>query len=151
MLTIKLANMLSVWLGDLKKEQWKSLAIQFLQNSSCCWSPLCKFCLKHTYSLLSLLWTVILSREHASKRYIRVVTLLCNCSCFSSVGLPIFIRMLFKSHFLRDNWICHPWLSTFHTICYSSYYSCSKIPQTGWLKCIELKIFGFVTKHLNFS
>lgn len=44
------------------------------------------------------------------------------------------LRCFLKSHFLRDNWVCHPWLSIFHPICYSSYYSCSKIPQTGWIE-----------------
>ena len=89
----------------------------------------------HTHTLCSVpQWTVTLSRECSLNRgHIWVVTLLCSCSCFSSASRLVFIKMHFKSHFLRDNWICHAWLSTFLPICYSSYYSCSKIPQADWL------------------
>lgn len=89
----------------------------------------------YIYSLLSLLWTIILLRECMLNRgHIWIIVLLCNCNCFSSDSLPVFIKMHFKLHFLRDSWICHAWLSTFLPICYSSYYSCSKIPQAGWLE-----------------
>lgn len=117
------------------------LTIKFLKTRSCCSSFLYKLCLMsadcmciyiYIFSLVSLLWKVILSREYTSNSgHVQVTILLCNCSCFTSVSLPVFIKMLFKSHFLRDNWICYPWLSTSHPICYSSHYRCSKIPQTG--------------------
>lgn len=57
--------------------------------------------------------------------------------------------MLFKSHFLRDNWLLSYQLFmpsvTVPIIVAVKYHK-----QAG-LKCIELKIFGFVTKHLNLA
>lgn len=166
MLPIKLAALLCVWLkncGRLKelktmKNSYYSVCLRRVVADDI----LCANCAEYLQNIYHLS-SIYVSITHLSTTYQSLLSLRCLlwqlhgqenaqkvedtsellcCATAAVLVLSVFLplsRCFFKSHFLRDNWICHPWLSALYPICYRSYYSCCEIPQTVWLEMCRAK------------